>query len=162
MNALVVVRVIALMCTGLVAGIFLGHRAGVSRAGPRLTPSSFIQLQQIIHVVFARMMPPLVLGSVVATLTWTFLARVQGPDLGVWLLALASLALVVAAALTRAINIPINSQLMTWSTEAPPSHLREVWTRWEKVHSIRTALAVAAFGLEAIALSAFAQGSLLH
>jgi len=108
------------------------------------------------------MMPPLVLGSVVATLTWTFLARVQGPDLGVWLLALASLALVVAAALTRAINIPINSQLMTWSTEAPPSHLREVWTRWEKVHSIRTALAVAAFGLEGIALSAFAQGSLLH
>ncbi len=162
MSALVVVRVIALVCTGLVAGIFLGHRAGVSRAGPRLTPSSFIQLQQIIHVVFARMMPPLVLGAVAATLTWTFLVRAQGPEVGIWLLALASLALVVAAVLTRAINIPINNQLLTWSTEAPPSHLREVWAGWERVHSIRTVLAVAAFGLEATALSAFAQGSLLH
>ena len=162
MNALVVVRVISLVCTGLVAGIFLGHRAGVSRAGARLTPSSFIQLQQIIHGVFARMMPPLVLGAVVATLAWTFLARSQGPEIGVWLLVLASLMLVVAAALTRAINIPINSQLMTWSPEAPPSQLREVWTRWEKVHSIRTVLAVAAFGIQAIALSAFPQGSLLH
>ena len=79
MTPLIAARVIALVSTGLTAGIFLGHRAGVSRASTRLTPSSFIQLQQIIHQTFERMMPPLVLAAVLSTLTWTVLLRVQGP-----------------------------------------------------------------------------------
>ena len=58
---ILIVRIVALICTGLAAGIFLGHRAGVSRAMPVLNPSSFIQLQQVIHKTFARMMPVLIL-----------------------------------------------------------------------------------------------------
>jgi hypothetical protein len=60
---MLVATVVALICTGLAAGIFLGHRAGVSRAVPILGPSSFIQLQQVIHKTFARMMPVLTIGA---------------------------------------------------------------------------------------------------
>mgnify|MGYP006957767103 FL=1 len=69
MTLLISARVIALVSTGWIAGIFLGHRAGVSRASTRLARGSFIQLQQIIHQIFQRMMPPLVVAAVLGTLT---------------------------------------------------------------------------------------------
>ena len=152
MTPVVLARLIALVATGLIAGIFLGHRAGVSRASARLHPSSFVQLQQIIHQTFVRMMPPLVLAAVLGTVTWTVLARTRAPIAAFWLLVSASVALVIAAGLTRAINIPINRQLMTWSSETPPGDVAQIWDRWERVHSVRTALAIIAFVCQAVAL----------
>jgi hypothetical protein len=64
---ILVVRSVALICTGLSASIFLGHRARVSLAMPILNPSSFIQLQQVIHKTFVRMMPALILGALVGS-----------------------------------------------------------------------------------------------
>jgi len=156
---LIVTRLIALVSTGLIAGIFLGHRAGVSRASTRLHPGSFIQLQQIIHQTFERMMPPLVLAAVLGTITWTVLLRAQRPLIGFWLLVPASLGLLIAAGLTRAINIPINRQLMTWSSEAPPAGFPQIWGRWERVHSARTLLAVGAFLCQAVALGVVTPGA---
>ena len=153
MSWLVVVRLLALVCTGLVAGIFLGHRAGLSHAGPRLTPATFIQVQQLIHDVYAKMMPPLVLGAVTSSTVWTIFLRHGPTHPAFWLVALASLALVVAAALTRAVNIPINTRLMTWNVDAPPANFRDLWRPWERVHSLRTVLAIAAFMLQAVSLS---------
>ena len=66
-----------------------------------------------------------------------------------------SLVMVCIAAMTRAINIPINNRLMTWNPAAPPSDLSAVWSRWEQIHSIRTVLAIVAFAAEVIALRAF-------
>ncbi len=157
MTALTAAQLIALVSTGLIAGIFLGHRAGVSRASTRLTPGSFIQLQQVIHQIFQRMMPPLVLAAVIGTLTWTVLLRVHGPILAYWLLVPASLSLLVAAGLTRAVNIPINRRLMTWNSDAPPPDFSQLWVRWEHIHSIRTVLSVIALVFQALALTVFAQ-----
>jgi len=159
MTPLIAARVIALISTGLIAGIFLGHRAGVSHASTQLAPGSFIQLQQIIHQIFQRMMPPLVVAAVLGTLTWTMLLRADGPVIAFWLLVSASLGLLVAAILTRAINIPINQQLMTWDSKAPPREFSEVWGRWERIHSIRTILAVIALVCQTLALAVFTQGS---
>jgi uncharacterized membrane protein len=159
MMPLIAARAIALVSTGLIAGIFLGHRAGVSRASTQLAPGSFIQLQQIIHQIFQRMMPPLVVAAVLSTLTWTVLLRADGPLIALWLLVLASLGLLVAAILTRAINIPINRQLMTWSSKAPPREFPVVWGRWERIHSIRTVLAVIAFVCQTLTLAVFTLGT---
>jgi uncharacterized membrane protein len=156
MNALVIVRVIAIVCTGLAAGVFLGHRAGVSFARPHLSPSGFVQLQQLIHVHFKRMMPILMIAAVVASLTWIIMLRTRWPTVEFWFVTLAAMAMVCAAALTRAVNIPINNQLMTWSIDAPPVDLAERWGPWESVHSIRTVLAIVAFAFQVVALSVFA------
>jgi len=153
MSPLTAAQVIALVPTGLTAGIFLGHRAGVSRAWSRLSPSAFVQLQQIIHRTFAWMMPPLVIGAMLGTLTWTVLLRSRGPAVAFVLLLLASLCL------TRIINIPINRQLMMWSADAPPAEFTQVWGRWERVHSTRTMLVVAAFVCETLVLAVFTQSS---
>ncbi len=105
------------------------------------------------------MMPPLVVAAVLGSLTWTVLLRGNGPVIAFWLLVSASLGLLIAAVLTRAINIPINRQLMAWSSEAPPREFSEVWSRWERIHSIRTVLTVMALVCQTLALAVFTQGS---
>jgi uncharacterized membrane protein len=150
---ILIVRIVALICTGLVAGIFLGHRAGVSRAMPVLNPSSFIQLQQVIHKTFARMMPVLILSALLGSVVWGVLLRSRWRTDEFWLVTGASLALMCILAMTRAVNIPINKRLMTWNAAAPPSDLSTVWATWERIHSIRTVLAIVAFAAEVIALS---------
>jgi uncharacterized membrane protein len=152
---LVIAPVVALICTGLVAGIFLGHRAGVSRAVPILNQSSFIQLQQTIHKTFARMMPVLVVGSVLGSALWAFFLRACWRTTEFWLVSAASLMMFCGATMTRAINIPINKRLTTWDAAVPPSDWRTVWARWEQIHSIRTVLAIIAFAVEVIALRIF-------
>jgi uncharacterized membrane protein len=105
------------------------------------------------------MMPVLMLGGVGASVTWTILLRSRWSTAEFWLVASAALAMVCAAVLTRAVNIPINNQLMTWSAAAPPADLAELWRPWETVHSIRTVLAVAAFACEVVAVSSLAFGT---
>lgn len=156
MRALTPTRAIAVVCTGLAAGVLLGHRMGVSFAMPELSPSSFIQLQQIIHSHFARMMPILMLGAVGASVAWATLLRARWREVEFWLVALAAMALTGAVVLTLVVNVPINDQLMRWSSESPPARLMELWRPWETAHSLRTALAIAAFTAEVVALSAFA------
>ncbi len=148
---LTALRMVALLCTGLAAGVFLGHRAGVSVAMPQLSPSSFVQVQQIIHKIFARMMPALIIGSILASLLWAVLLQERTAEL--WLASAASLSMACILAMTLAVNVPINKKLMTWNIAAPPSDWRTIWEPWERVHSIRTVLAIAAFAAEALALS---------
>ncbi len=101
------------------------------------------------------MMPPLTLGAVAAGLGWLILVRAQWDSLLFWLVALATGAMVCATALTLAVNIPINNQLMTWSVAAPPDNMREIWSRWERVHTVRTILWLGAFALEVVAVGVF-------
>ena len=42
-------RVLAVVCTGLYAGIILGDRMGASYARPELSVADFIRFQQIQH-----------------------------------------------------------------------------------------------------------------
>jgi hypothetical protein len=56
---------------------------------------------------------------------------------------------------TRIVNIPINNQLERWSETALPSTMRETWGHWEKFHTVRTILFVAAFTLETVAMVVF-------
>lgn len=61
--------------------------------------------------------------------------------------------MVFVVVLTRAVNVPLNDQLMAWEIAAPPSNLRELWAPWERAHVIRTAAAVVAFVLAVLALA---------
>ncbi len=153
MNAIAIVRIIAILSSGIFAGILFGDRMGATFARPSLSPSSFLQFQRIQHVHFARMMPPLTLAAILSGLGWLIITRAQWNTPQFWLVAVALGAMIMGAALTLRVNIPINNQLMTWSVEAPPENMREIWSRWESVHTIRTILWSGAFALEVIALS---------
>ncbi len=152
MSLISVIRFVALLSTGLLAGIFLGDRVGVGFARAALPPSSFVQLQQIQHVHFVRFMPVLQIAALLSTLIWLFLLRgsVRTPQF--LLLALAAVGLLTVFVLTIAINVPINNTLMTWSASAPPPNAMEVWQRWERINTLRAILAPIGFGLEVLGL----------
>lgn len=155
MIILEIVRVVAIAGSGVFAGILFGDRMGATFARPVLDASSFLRFQRNQHVHFARFMPPLTLASVVGGLAWLIMVRAQWDTPQFWLLALATSAMTVGAVLTLSVNIPINNQLMTWNVDAPPENMREIWSRWEKIHTIRTVLWLGAFALEVVALAVF-------
>jgi hypothetical protein len=55
--------------------------------------------------------------------------------------------------MTRAISLPLNDQLMTWSIDNPPGDLRTLWAPWERVNVARAYLATGVVVLETIALN---------
>jgi uncharacterized membrane protein len=147
-----VVRLIAVVCAGLLAGIYLHDRAAAAaRAG--LSVSSFVQYQQTVHLTFVRMMPALMLGAVLAGLAWLILVRSHRRSPEFWLLAAALCGIILIAVMTRLVNVPLNDQLMTWNAISPPANLRELWAPWERVDTIRTIVAICAFIMEVLALS---------
>jgi uncharacterized membrane protein len=148
-----ILRVVALVSTGLMAGIFLGHRMGLHYALPELSPSSFVQLGQTIGVRYMRFMPPLVFTALLSSLLWLTMLRAQWRTAEFWLVAAAACATLVIIAATRAVNVPLNNQLMTWSIASPPTNLQEIWAPWESVNTLRCVLATGALALEALAVS---------
>jgi uncharacterized membrane protein len=149
---LTIARVVALVSTGLYAGILLGDRAGATYIRPELSPPTFVLFQQILHLHFVRLIPPLILAAILGSLIWLFSIRSRWSGAEFWLVATATAAVILCVVLTRAVNVPINEQLMTWSVAAPPGNLRELWVPWERVHTLRTIAAAGAFLLEALAL----------
>jgi uncharacterized membrane protein len=156
MEAQHVVPVVSIVLTGLAAGVFLGHKMGISIARHKLSPQSFVQLGQSFHVYFARVMPILTIGAVLASILWSVLLRSTWRTVHFWLILGASIEMLSAVVLTRAVNIPINKQLMSWSTETPPANVKEIWEPWEKAHTIRTILALSSFILQVVAFAIFA------
>jgi len=152
MNLLPIVRFIALVATGLLAGIFLGDRMGLGFARPALPATSFVQLQQIQHVHFVRMMPVLQIAALLSTLTWLFLIRSEVRSSQFAVVALAAICLLVVFGLTMAINVPINNTLMTWNASAPPGDAMEIWKRWEQVNTVRAIISPIGFALQVLGL----------
>lgn len=111
-----------------------------------------VAITVVVHVYYARIMPPLILAAVLAGLTWLLLVRSQWRGAEFWLIAAFTGGIVFISVLTRAVNVPLNDQLMTWSIAAPPTNFRELWAPWERIHTIRTAVAVVAFVLAVVAM----------
>jgi uncharacterized membrane protein len=153
MGLVTILRVVAVVSVGLLAGIFLGYRVGVQYALPELSASSFVQLQQIIHVHYARFMPPLVLTALLSSVLWLVMIRSQWRTAEFWFIVISACGILVFATATRAVNVPLNNQLMTWSVASPPTNLREIWAPWDRVNTLRSVLATGAIVLEAVALS---------
>jgi uncharacterized membrane protein len=156
MDMLIIVRAVAAVCIGLLAGVFLGHRAGAQYALQKVSPSSFVQFQQVVHAHFVRFMPPLVLTALLAALAWLVMVRTRWISAEFWLVAASTCGIALIAALTRIVNVPINNRLMTWDIAAPPSNLREMWAPWDRVNTIRAFVATAVLIFEAVALSLMA------
>ena len=153
MSVLMIARVIAVVGAGLLAGFFFGDRAGGYHARSALSPSSFVQFHQVAYLHFAKSMLPVVLSALLAGLVWLAMLRSDWKSAEFWLIAASMCGIALIAVITRAVNIPLNNQLMTWSIATPPSNLREIWAPWERAHTIRTFVAVGVLILEAMALS---------
>ena len=110
---------------------------GASYARPALSAADFVVFQQIQHVHFKPLLLPIIVGSVLGGLLWIWFLRSHRKHAAFWLAAGGTAAMVLAAALTRIVNFPINDALMTWNAAAPPANFRDIWATWERIHTIR-------------------------
>src|SRR5690242_8303148 len=126
MDLLTIIRVMAVVCAGLLAGIFLGYRVGPQYALKKLGPSSFVQFQQVVHAHYVRFMPPLNITALLTALVWMVLIRSRWASVEFWLIAVSMCGIALVAGLTRTVNVPLNNRLMTWNIDAPPSDLEKM------------------------------------
>lgn len=157
MSMLMVVQVVALLSSGLKAGVLFGDRMGVHFARPALSPSSFVKFQQAQLLHWERIMPAISSIAAIASIAWLVLIWSQIGSVGFALVLVAALASISSLVLAAVGCLPVNKQLMTWSVSSPPPDVMTTWRRWEQVNGIRTLLAIVGFSCVIMAL--FASGS---
>ena len=159
MTALNSARAIAVMSSGLMAGLLFGDWLGPSFARSAMNESSFIQFQQIVHLNYLRTLPALSTLALATPVLWLIMLRNHRRNAEFKLLVGATVAIALGSMITLIFNVPINDQLETWSFATPPADAREIWNGWEKAHIVRTVFWVAGFVLEIMALTSSASRS---
>jgi len=152
MKPLSIIRVVAVLCSGLMAGLLFGDWLGPSFARAAMNASSFIQFQQIVHINYLRTLPALSTIAVAAPILWLIILRTRRDSAEFKILLGATVAIGVGYTITFVFNVPVNNQLETWDFAAPPADAREIWSHWEKAHVVRTIFWVIGFFLETVAL----------
>jgi uncharacterized membrane protein len=149
-------QVVTIVLFALVMGVFWGTWFSLSRTMDHLAPQTFVAVgHQMIRNLGTPMaiLLPLALLSALITLV---LARQDGhPAASRWLLA-GFLLMVAALVVTLAVEVPIDHQIQGWTAATLPADWRSIQARWERWHTIRTFVSIAA--LAAATISAVVTG----
>jgi uncharacterized membrane protein len=149
-----VTRVVAVLSSGLMAGLLFGDWLGPSFARSAMGTTSFIEFQQIVHINYLLVLPALSTIAAGAPVPWLVVLRRERGTLEFTTVLCAAVAIVIGYTITLVVNVPVNDQLESWTLAGPPADAREIWRRWEIAHVVRTVFWVAGFFLELIALAA--------
>jgi uncharacterized membrane protein len=87
------------------------------------------------------------LGAVCIVLTIAHAIWASPGRIGRRVLLAAALCFVVSGVVTRFGNQPINREVMTWSTQSPPSNWHEARDAWWRWHIVRTSAGLLGLGL---------------
>jgi len=98
---------------GLFAGTLLFDRWGITPVRPTIPPGPFIRFQQGQHVNLMRLMPALLILSIVSAGTAALLMRGNPLHFRFAFTVASTLLMLVVLILARAINVPINDTLIT-------------------------------------------------
>jgi uncharacterized membrane protein len=142
---LTITRFLQLLFMGLYTGLLFGDRIGVSPIRPKLPAASFVLYQQQLHLVFGRLMPVLLIGSLLAGIVSLVLQRPNYRNTQFFFTVIALLCNAAVMILTVLINVPVNQTLMTWQVSSPPENVMQLWAPWEGSHTIRTVIALLGF-----------------
>ena len=145
--------VIAVLSSGLMAGLLFGDWLGPSFARSAMDLQSVVQFQQIIHTNYLLVLPALSTIALGLPILWLVTIRGFAGSAEFKLVTSAAVAIVIGYTITLVFNIPVNDQLEAWSTADPPANAREIWSTWEKAHVARTIFWVSGFYLEILALA---------
>jgi uncharacterized membrane protein len=128
----------------LVMGVFWGTWFSLSRTMSRLSAETFVAVgHQMIQNLGAPMAILLPLALLSALVTLVLLWR-GGRTAAFWWMLAGFLLMVAALVVTLAVEVPIDNQIKTWTAATLPGDWRSVQTRWERFHTIRTFLSIAA------------------
>ena len=80
-------------------------------------------------------MPRLGAITIALTLAAAFIARHNRPRMG--LLIIAAIFFIISGVITSTVNMPINANVIRWSSSAPPDNWTEFRDRWWHWHKLR-------------------------
>lgn len=127
------------LLVGAIFGIWLGSNPNELSAG------AYIEQQQ--HGIRGLNTPMPILGAVCILLTIVLAVMDKDNRTASYLLIASAACGMVAGAVTRFLNQPINTQVMTWSSQASPSNWTELRDQWWRWHVVRTFAGIAALSL---------------
>ena len=153
MTPLSLIRLVALLSSGIMAGLLFGDWLGPAFARSRMSVSGFIEFQQIVHLNYLRVLPALSTIAAGLPILWVVVLRRQRSGAEFRLVLGAVIAILAGFMITLVFNVPVNDQLEGWSAAAPPGNAREIWKDWEQAHIVRTVFWMIGFTLEAAAVA---------
>lgn len=118
------------LVAGSIFGIWLGYNPN------DLSAPTFIEQQQSVITDLNTLMPILGLITIMLTLTSAIIHKKEKRTFIILLIA--TLFLVLSGLTTKFGNQPINSIVMTWDMNVPPSNWMELRDKWWTFHQIRT------------------------
>jgi uncharacterized membrane protein len=142
-----VLRVLAVLCSGVVAGVFIAVTLSVMPALAQLPAPSYIRIHRLLGSGYHPTMPIVVLIVLLSDLA---LALITTKGSFVILLSVAMVLQVGVQAVSHLGNERLNKRIRAVDEEmigADWDDPRHAWRRW---HIVRTVLAVAVFAINAI------------
>jgi hypothetical protein len=144
-------ELVNIVLSALVTGVFWGPWVGLTRSIATFDRPAFLAIGYRMNVNLAPLMTvlmPVALASTVPTLVLSYGDR---PATFAWTVAGLGL-FVVALAVTVGIEVPIATQIKSWSTSTPPADWQRLRDRWASVHIVRVVSGIA--GLAALVAGA--------
>lgn len=120
--------------TGTLFGIWIGSNPS------KLSAGAYVEFTQNLIRSLGPVMQVLGPLSIILTITLAVLTKELRER---YLLLAAAGCIIATAIITFVVNQPINSELMTWSINAPPANWMELRDRWWSGHVARTLTAIA-------------------
>jgi uncharacterized membrane protein len=144
-----IVRFVSLLFGGLFAGFLLTvlvlESTLRSLDAPAYTQVRQVELDRLDGLASTTLIPTLIAAAILVAVT------VRTRRRAFWLTLTALVLLVVVFATSLLVNVPINTDQLTWNVQAPPADWTSVRDRWQIAHAARTVAALLAFGCLSVA-----------
>ena len=138
------VQFVTLMLFSLVTGVFWGTWFSLSRSMAAITAGTFLEVGRLMIANLGGPMSVLMPAALLSALVLSVLLF-RGQQTRANLFASAALVLmVVALAITLAVNVPIDRQIQSWTTATLPPDWKVIRDRWEFYHGLRTLVSLTA------------------
>jgi uncharacterized membrane protein len=135
---------VALLSSGLLAGLFLGTQLGQLGVQEKLEQRDFVLLKSRFELEVGSIMPPALVGTTLSPAL--VLVALRDPSRPAFQLAALSLALWIAATIVTIVyNVPVNKAATTWTADSPPPDWERQRARWHRGQSIRVMLCIPGF-----------------
>jgi len=134
------VAIAATLGVGILAGILVGTGLAAYTA-KGLQEASWVMRFQLEDRLFAKIMPPLMLTTLMALIVACALARGHSRSL----FAASVLFMVLVLVVTIGFEVPLNKQIQSWTPGDAPSSWQQTRDRWLERHLLRTISAVLGF-----------------
>ena len=140
----------SIVLSALVAGMFYGPWAALSRSFSTLKPEVFLPIVDRMNRSMAPIMTILMPASFLSMVSVLLMSYSDHP--AAFYLTLTAFALLIIALLvTVLVEVPIVQQIVTWTPSTLPDNWQQLRDRWGKFHIIRIIAGVSGLILLAVA-----------